>query len=163
MKSIKTVLISKQFLLAIVLLAFAGAAHAAGLSTAKAVLDTVVATLCGTFAKKIAVVIAAILSFVWVENNMKKIKYLFALALYSLTNISYAEGFAGGEKSAEGVLSWLTGTLAVSIATIAIVWVGYKVLFARDMERGVAFKIIGGIVLIFGAPQVVTWVQGLAS
>lgn len=90
-------------------------------------------------------------------------KYLYYLALYSLTNISYAEGFAGGEKSADGVLSWLTGKLAVSIATIAIVWVGYKVLFARDMERGAAFKIIGGIVLIFGAPQVVAWIQTLAS
>ena len=94
---------------------------------------------------------------------MGKINSLFVLALYLLTNIAYAEGFAGGEKSADGVLSWLTGKLAVSIATIAIVWVGYKVLFARDMERGVAFKIIAGIVLIFGAPQLVEWLQQLAA
>jgi type IV secretion system protein VirB2 len=78
--------------------------------------------------------------------------FMGMVALLVLPELAFAAG--PGETTAQNVLNWLTGTIARSIATIAVVAVGYGCLKGRiEFERGIA--VIAGIVFIFGAATVV--------
>ena len=94
---------------------------------------------------------------------MKSIKALYTIAFISMVNTANAEGFDGAEKSASGVKDFLLGEIATSIAIIAIIIVGYFWMYKRQLESGTAFAIIGGIVLIFGSPQIVEWVKTMTG
>lgn len=65
------------------------------------------------------------------------------------------------DSTANQVLSMLTGTLATSIATIAFVAAGIAGL-AGKLSWDWVIKILIGIVLIFGAPQIVAMFSAAA-
>lgn len=57
------------------------------------------------------------------------------------------------------VLNFMTGTFATIAGAIAIAYVGYR-WFTGRMDLGRALTIGGGIVLVLGATQIVTFIQG---
>ena len=62
------------------------------------------------------------------------------------------------ENVAKTVQSFLTGGFARTAAIIAVAVIGYR-WFSGRMELGRALTICGGIVLILGAPAIVTFIQ----
>ena len=56
------------------------------------------------------------------------------------------------------VLDFMTGIFATTARAIAIAYVGYR-WFTGRMELGRALTIAGGIVLVLGATQIVTFLQ----
>ena len=62
------------------------------------------------------------------------------------------------EGLADTVASFLTGGFARTAAIIAVAVIGYR-WFSGRMELGRALTICGGIVLILGAPAIVTFIQ----
>lgn len=80
--------------------------------------------------------------------------FMGLMALLAIPELAFAAG--PGETTAQNVLNWLTGTLARTCATIAVVAVGWGCLKGRiEFERGIA--VIAGIVIIFGGATIVTW------
>lgn len=57
-------------------------------------------------------------------------------------------------SAADSVLSFMTGTFAVTVATIVVAGLGYS-MFQGMIPWGRALSIIGGIVFIFGSAQIV--------
>lgn len=82
------------------------------------------------------------------------------LAAYGLVLASPT--YAAQINSLTSGMTWITTTLtgiAVAVITIAVIWVGFKVLFQHARLADVAHIIIGGV-LIGGASAVASAVYG---
>ncbi len=94
-------------------------------------------------------------------NKYAKLASLTALCL-ALPEIAYAQDAA----PVEGVLDWfvgvLQGNLARSVAIIAVCFLGFMFLTGRMMWN-VAFSIIVGIAIIFGAATLVDAMRSAAG
>jgi len=62
------------------------------------------------------------------------------------------------ENMADTVVGFLTGPFAIAAGTAAIAVVGYR-WFTGRLELGRALTIAGGIVLVLGASQIVSFVD----
>jgi len=91
------------------------------------------------------------------SNQIKKVAFLAAAAALLPVN-AYAQ-LAPVESAANTILGFLTGTFATVAGAIAIAAVGYR-WFSGRMEMARALTIAGGIVLVLGAVQIVSWIQG---
>jgi type IV secretory pathway VirB2 component (pilin) len=82
--------------------------------------------------------------------------FIGLVAMLTIPELAFAAG--PGETTSQNILTWLTGTLARTCATIAVVSVGYGCFKGRiDWERGIA--VITGIVIIFGGATIVNMAQ----
>ena len=72
--------------------------------------------------------------------------------------------FAQTSPFSTGATSFQTNflTILTPIAVIAVMGLGVAALFGR-ISWGWAVGGVAGIVLVFGAPQIVTWVRGMFS
>lgn len=86
---------------------------------------------------------------------MNRIKFMFVLVLTTGFNIAFGQE-APWQDGLENVIKMLTGGTATAFATIAVIILGYLAMVGR-MEMKLAGSIIAGIVLVFGAPHVVSW------
>ena len=69
-----------------------------------------------------------------------------------------ATGIAGFTSVADTILQFLTGPIATAVGAIAIALVGYR-WFSGRMEMGRAAATVGGIVLIIGSAQIVSFIR----
>lgn len=84
--------------------------------------------------------------------------------------LAYAQLAGGGgdlfqplSTAASSVLTFMTGTFAVTVATIVVAGLGYA-MFQGMVPWGRALAIIGGIIFIFGAAAIVKSLsQGLGT
>ena len=85
---------------------------------------------------------------------MKSIKttffYLTTLAAFFLSAPVFADGFSKAETLLEKISSGLSG-LAIVTITIAVIWVGYKVLWDGKSLHDCKGIIIGGILIASAA------------
>lgn len=87
---------------------------------------------------------------------LKKIKSLLsrpvaAVPVLALTSsLAFADGFAKANELMAKVSSGLHGVAAITI-TVAVVWVGYKVLWNGQSLKDCGNIIIGAILIISGA------------
>lgn len=63
------------------------------------------------------------------------------------------------DTGADSLLTWALG-IAIPIAAIAIIGLGIFAMIGR-ISGALAVGCILGIALIFGAPQIVTWMRGI--
>ncbi|MFC4311678.1 TrbC/VirB2 family protein [Steroidobacter flavus] len=63
------------------------------------------------------------------------------------------------DTGADSLLTWALG-IAMPIAALFIIGLGIAALVGR-ISAGLAVGCIVGIALIFGAPQIVTWMRGM--
>ena len=68
----------------------------------------------------------------------------------AMSSPAFADGFAKAETLLEKISSGLTG-LAIVTITIAVIWVGYKVLWDGKSLHDCKGIIIGGILIASGA------------
>ncbi|WP_340617411.1 TrbC/VirB2 family protein [Xenorhabdus entomophaga] len=80
----------------------------------------------------------------WLNNK------LLTMFAFLFATPAFANGFSAAEGLLEKVKAGLSG-LAVVTVTIAVFWVGYKVLFGGSTLRECAPIIIGGIVIASAA------------
>ncbi len=85
-------------------------------------------------------------------------------SLVSLLVLQTAPLIAFGQTSpfdtgADSLLTWALG-IAMPIAALFIIGLGIAALVGR-ISAGLAVGCIVGIALIFGAPQIVTWMRGI--
>lgn len=90
-------------------------------------------------------------------ENIRKYS-LVAIAGFILSCLAieptFAQGLAGIEGVLQNVQNTLTGTLAKTIAIIAVVFVGFAWMFGYlDLRK--AMYCVVGIAIVFGAPQIV--------
>ena len=84
---------------------------------------------------------------------------LAVLTNAAATSEAFAQAAGSGlfqpiSSAADSVLSFMTGTFAVTVATIVVAGLGYS-MFQGMIPWGRALSIIGGIVFIFGSAQIV--------
>ncbi|MFS1538333.1 MAG: TrbC/VirB2 family protein [Candidatus Phlomobacter fragariae] len=92
-------------------------------------------------------------------NSFNKLKTVFSGALLSLMiTPSFADGFKKADSLLQKVESGLTG-LSIVTVTLAVLWVGYKVLFGGKTLRECSPIIIGAI-LIASASEVAKLLVG---
>lgn len=89
------------------------------------------------------------------SKNLKKVNLVLMMMMISVMNFAMAQE-APWDDGLQKLLDILTGTTATLFATIAVALLGYLAMVGK-MEWGRAGGIIGGIVLVFGAPHVVSW------
>ena len=83
---------------------------------------------------------------------------LLLLALLIISSPELAMAATPWEDSLDKIKGILTGGMAQGIATIAIVVLGIMAA-AGKLEWGTAIKVIVGLVLIFGATNIVNWAK----
>ena len=89
---------------------------------------------------------------------------LLAGVLGLLTLLAPALVLAQASPFSTGATSFQTNflTILTPVAVIAVMALGLAALFGR-ISWGWAVGGVAGIVLVFGAPQIVTWVRGMFS
>lgn len=95
--------------------------------------------------------------------SSKITKSLFILTLIALTLLpqeAHAQAlFDSGTNFLTALQDLLTNTWARIIAIIAVVFLGFAWMFGR-ISWQLAASVIGGIILIFGAPAIVDSISG---
>jgi len=95
--------------------------------------------------------------------NSKITKSLTIIALMGITLLpqeSHASAlFDSGTNFLTALQDLLTNTWARIIAIIAVVFLGFAWMFGR-ISWQIAASVIGGIILIFGAPAIVDGISG---
>jgi len=95
--------------------------------------------------------------------NSKITKSLFILAMAGivlLPQTAYASAlFDSGTNFLTALQDLLTNTWARIVAIIAVVFLGFAWMFGR-ISWQIAASVIGGIILIFGAPAIVDGISG---
>ena len=95
--------------------------------------------------------------------NSKITKSLFIIALIAITLLpqeAHAQAlFDSGTNFLTALQDLLTNTWARIIAIIAVVFLGFAWMFGR-ISWQLAASVIGGIILIFGAPAIVDGISG---
>lgn len=74
-------------------------------------------------------------------------------------SLAQMNNIAPVDNTLQGLINILTGTIGTSIAVLGVIFVGLLAFVGR-MSWAVAGAVIGGIVLVFGAPAIVTAIQG---
>lgn len=87
---------------------------------------------------------------------VKRLKTLFIVMLLGSLNFAFAAGDTPWLDGLQKAIDIMTGKTATLFATLAVIILGYMAMIGK-LEMGLAGKIIGGIVLVFGAPHVVSW------
>jgi len=86
---------------------------------------------------------------------------LLAMLLVAMSpDIALAD--APWQGAADAVLAIFTGGLSQTLATIAVIALGIMAA-AGKLEWGTAIKVIVGLVLIFGAANIVSWITGAVA
>ncbi len=85
---------------------------------------------------------------------------LAALLVVMSPDIALAD--APWQSAADAVLKIFTGGLSKTLATIAVIALGIMAA-AGKLEWGTAIKVIVGLVLIFGAANIVGWISGAVT
>ncbi len=95
--------------------------------------------------------------------NSKITKSLFIIALIGIALVpetAHAQAlFDSGTNFLTALQDLLTNTWARIIAIIAVVFLGFAWMFGR-LSWQIAASVIGGIILIFGAPAIVDGISG---
>ena len=95
--------------------------------------------------------------------NSKITKSLFIIALIGIAlapETAHAQAlFDSGTNFLTALQDLLTNTWARIIAIIAVVFLGFAWMFGR-ISWQIAASVIGGIILIFGAPAIVDGISG---
>lgn len=71
-----------------------------------------------------------------------------------------SSGLSGLTKAVQAFVGFVTSGFGVLLLTLIIMGVGIAVWFSKLTMQG-AFIILGGAFLVFGAPRIAVWVQGL--
>ena len=97
-----------------------------------------------------------------VQYHTRYLQLLVALAFATLLVITPELAFAQASPFSTGTTAFQTNflTILTPVAVIAVMALGLAALFGR-ISWGWAAGGIAGIVLVFGAPQIVTWVRGM--
>lgn len=72
---------------------------------------------------------------------------------------AYAQGTDGITSMADNILTWITGTFAKTIATIAVVIVGFM-FFTGRASLPLLVTVIVGIFIVFSAKWIVSTITG---
>lgn len=72
---------------------------------------------------------------------------------------AYAQGTDGITSMADNILNWITGTFAKTIATIAVVIVGFM-FFTGRASLPLLVTVIVGIFIVFSAKWIVSTITG---
>ena len=95
--------------------------------------------------------------------NSKVTKSLFIIALIGIALVpetAHAQAlFDSGTNFLTALQDLLTNTWARIIAIIAVVFLGFAWMFGR-ISWQIAASVIGGVILIFGAPAIVDSISG---
>jgi type IV secretion system protein VirB2 len=95
--------------------------------------------------------------------NSKVTKSLFIIALIGIAltpETAHAQAlFDSGTNFLTALQDLLTNTWARIIAIIAVVFLGFAWMFGR-ISWQIAASVIGGVILIFGAPAIVDSISG---
>lgn len=98
--------------------------------------------------------------------NKKQSIYIITLALTGILLLYPEDAFAqssalfsSGTNFLNALQSLLTSTWARIIAIIAVVFLGFAWMFGR-ISMQLALSVIGGIILVFGAPAIVDSISG---
>lgn len=84
------------------------------------------------------------------------------IILFSYPETAIAQSpvlFSSGTNFLSALQSLLTSTWARIIAIIAVVFLGFAWMFGR-ISMQLALSVIGGIILVFGAPAIVDSISG---
>ena len=85
---------------------------------------------------------------------------ILSLILISIPEIAHAQAlFDSGTNFLNALMNLLTNTWARIIAIIAVVGLGILWMTGR-LAWGIAASVIGGIILVFGAPAIVDSIAG---
>lgn len=91
------------------------------------------------------------------------IRYILLLTIFAITMIpetAHANAlFDSGTNFLTALQNLLTNTWARILAIIAVVFLGFAWMFGR-ISWHLAVSVIGGIILVFGAPAIVDSVAG---
>lgn len=95
------------------------------------------------------------------EKTLLKITFFATLVLaILLPNDAYAQAlFDSGTNFLTALQNLLTSTWARIIAIIAVVFLGFAWMFGR-ISWQLLIAVIGGIILVFGAPAIVDSISG---
>ncbi len=89
------------------------------------------------------------------------VAWLVFLCVFFLPLVAHAQ-FEAAQSAAGAVLAFMTGTFAKVLAGIGVVACGYLALAGR-LQMRTALQIALGILVIFGAPQIVEMLVGFAK
>ena len=81
------------------------------------------------------------------------------VAALTISSPAMAQGTTDIQGFVDNIKSWLTGSIAKSVAVIAVAVCGYR-FFSGRASAGPLVAVIGGICLIFGASWVLTQITG---
>ena len=85
---------------------------------------------------------------------------IFTIAFIALPEAAHAQAlFDSGTNFLNALMNLLTNTWARIIAIIAVVGLGILWMTGR-LAWGIAASVIGGIILVFGAPAIVDSIAG---
>lgn len=87
------------------------------------------------------------------------VSFLFVLFLIPEQAMAQTALFDSGTNFLTALQDLLTSTWARIIAIIAVVFLGFAWMFGR-ISMQLAFSVIGGIILVFGAPAIVDSISG---
>lgn len=95
------------------------------------------------------------------SSKVTKSLFILALAAIALTpETAHAQAlFDSGTNFLTALQDLLTNTWARIIAIIAVVFLGFAWMFGR-ISWQIAASVIGGVILIFGAPAIVDSISG---
>ncbi len=99
---------------------------------------------------------------VYRSNFYRKSIFLFALVCFLILHPEQAHAqalFDSGTNFLTALQNLLTSTWARIIAIIAVVILGFAWMFGR-ISMQLATAVIGGIILVFGAPAIVDSISG---
>lgn len=92
------------------------------------------------------------------KQNEHLMKFAFVAGLWlSLLDPSIAAAATSLEDAATNILTALTGTLGKTLATLAVIALGFMAMFGK-LAWDTAIKVIVGITLVFGAATVIKWI-----
>ncbi len=86
----------------------------------------------------------------------------YACTVLLLPALAWAQVLEPAEDVAEMVVNFMTGPFATSIAVIGMAACGFMAMMGR-LPWGAALAVIGGIILIFGAANIVEEIQDAAG
>ena len=95
------------------------------------------------------------------NEHLMKFAFISALCLFvldpAIAVAADATATTSLEAAATNILAGLTGTLGKTVATLAVIALGFMAMFGK-LAWDTAIKVIVGITLVFGAATVIKWI-----
>jgi len=88
----------------------------------------------------------------------RKDLFAFALLMQSLSQQAMAQGLSNANTLMQNILTVMQG-ISVAVVSIAVMWVGYKMVFQHARWSEVANIVIGAL-FIGGAGAIASWLLG---